>query len=185
MNTSNTQITYRCASQTIMCRNPLGIKQKCKLGGGKSQQGLGGPRLCLSNKDPDFSGPFEYILNSKAAVLNLLDLKLALSKRAFVYVIYRECPGGSHGKQSACNAGGQSLIPGWGRSPGEGNGYPLQYSCLENPMDRGDWWATVHGLQRVRQDSFLLTVMWQHAWAGSLRENGYMCTHGGVPLLAT
>ena len=38
------------------------------------------------------------------------------------------------------------LIPGWGRSPGEGNGYPLQYSCLENPMDRGAWWATVHGV---------------------------------------
>ena len=37
------------------------------------------------------------------------------------------------------------LIPGWGRSPGEGNGYPPQYSCLENPMDRGAWWATVHG----------------------------------------
>ena len=38
------------------------------------------------------------------------------------------------------------LIPGSGRSPGEGNGYPLQYSCLENPMDRGSWWATVHGV---------------------------------------
>ena len=41
------------------------------------------------------------------------------------------------------------LIPGLGRSPGEGNGNPLQYSCLENHMDRGAWWATVHGLQRV------------------------------------
>ena len=39
-----------------------------------------------------------------------------------------------------------------GRSPGEGNGYPLQYSCLKNSMDRGAWWATVHGLQRVRHD---------------------------------
>ena len=38
------------------------------------------------------------------------------------------------------------VIPGWGRSPGEGNGTPLQYSCLENPMDGGDWWATVHGV---------------------------------------
>ena len=51
---------------------------------------------------------------------------------------------GSDGKVSACNAGDLSLIPGSGRSPGEGNGSPLQYPCLENPMDRGAWWATVH-----------------------------------------
>ena len=54
-------------------------------------------------------------------------------------------PGGSDGKESICNAGDQGLIPGSGRSPGEGKGNPLQYSCLENPMDRGAWWATVHG----------------------------------------
>ena len=43
-------------------------------------------------------------------------------------------------------------IPGWGRSPGEGNGIPLQYACLRNPMDRGAWWATVHGVARVGHD---------------------------------
>ena len=48
-------------------------------------------------------------------------------------------PGGSEGKASACNAGDLGLIPGSGRSSGEGNGNPLQYSCLENPMDRGAW----------------------------------------------
>ena len=48
------------------------------------------------------------------------------------------------GKESACNAGDLGLVPGWGRSPAEGNGTPLQYSCLENPMDRGALWATVH-----------------------------------------
>ena len=47
---------------------------------------------------------------------------------------------------SACNAGDLSLVPGSGRSPGEGNGNPLQYSCLENSMDGGAWWATVHGV---------------------------------------
>ena len=47
---------------------------------------------------------------------------------------------------TACNAGDLGLIPGSGRSPGEGNGYPLQYSCLENSMDRGAWQATVHGV---------------------------------------
>ena len=49
-------------------------------------------------------------------------------------------------KKSACNAGDPGLIPGSGRFPGEGNGYPLQYSCMENPMDRGAWQVTVHGL---------------------------------------
>ena len=53
-------------------------------------------------------------------------------------------PGGSDGKASAYNAGDPDSIPGSGRSLGEGNGKPLQYSCLENPMDRGAWRATVH-----------------------------------------
>ena len=55
-------------------------------------------------------------------------------------------PGGSNGKASAQNAGTPGSIPGSGKSPGEGNGNPLQYSCLGNPMDRGSWWATVHGV---------------------------------------
>ena len=50
-----------------------------------------------------------------------------------------EVPGGPASKESAYNAGDAGLIPGWGRSPGDGNGYPLQYSCLENPVDRGAW----------------------------------------------
>ena len=57
-------------------------------------------------------------------------------------------PGDSVGKESACNAGDPSSIPGSGRSPGEGNGYPLQDSCLENSMDRGAWWATLHGVAK-------------------------------------
>ena len=62
----------------------------------------------------------------------------------------QQVPGGSDGKVSAYNVGDLGPIPGSGRSPGEGNGHPLQYSCLENPMDRGDWWATFHGSERVR-----------------------------------
>ena len=54
--------------------------------------------------------------------------------------------GGSDGKESTSNSGDLGLIPGLGRSPGEGNGNSLQYSCLENPMDRGAWRATVHGV---------------------------------------
>ena len=57
-------------------------------------------------------------------------------------------PGGSEVKASACNAGDRGSIPGSGRSPGEGNGNPLQDSCLENPMDGGAWWATVHGVAK-------------------------------------
>ena len=57
-------------------------------------------------------------------------------------------PGGSEGKESTCNAGDLFSVPGLGRSPGEGYGYPLQFSCLENPMDRGAWWATVHGVAK-------------------------------------
>ena len=57
-------------------------------------------------------------------------------------------PGGSEGKASAYNAGDPGSIPGSGRSSGEGNGNPLQYSCLENPMDGGAWQATVHGVAK-------------------------------------
>ena len=68
-------------------------------------------------------------------------------------------PGGSEVKAFACNAGDLGLIPGSGRSPGEGNGNPLQYSCLENPMDGGAWWATVHGVtkNRTRLSDFTFT----------------------------
>ena len=57
-------------------------------------------------------------------------------------------PGGSDGKESACNAGDPGSIPGSERSPEEGNDYPLQYSCLENSVDRRAWWATVHGVAK-------------------------------------
>ena len=59
-------------------------------------------------------------------------------------------PCSSIGKESACSAGDPGSIPGLGRYPGEGNGNPLQYSCLENPMDGGAWWATVHGVTKRR-----------------------------------
>ena len=64
--------------------------------------------------------------------------------------LYQGFPGGSDGKQSTCNAGDPGLIPGLGRSPGEGNSNLLQYSCLDNPMDRGAWWATVYGVKKSR-----------------------------------
>ena len=64
-------------------------------------------------------------------------------------------PGGSDGKASACNTGDPGSIPRLGRFPGEGNGNPLHYSCLENSMDGGVWWATVHGVS----ESLILEVL--------------------------
>ena len=67
-------------------------------------------------------------------------------------ILYRSMgfPGGSDGVQSACKVGDLGSIPGSGRPPGEGNGNPLQYSCLENSMAGGAWWATVHGVAKSR-----------------------------------
>ena len=78
-------------------------------------------------------------------------------------------PCGSAGKESACNAGDLGLIPGLGRFPGEGNGYPLQYFCLENSKDRGAWWATVHGSQR---DTTEHTYAHTFRWPGRRRKMG-------------
>ena len=76
-------------------------------------------------------------------------------------------PDGSDGKESSCNAGDLSLIPGLGRFPGERDGYPLQYSCLENSMDRGDWQAKVHGVAKslTRLNGFHFTL---HLWSSGL-----------------
>ena len=64
------------------------------------------------------------------------------------YLLPKVFPGGSDGKESACNAGDLGSVPELGRSPEAGNGYPLQYPCLENPVDRGTWRATVLGVTK-------------------------------------
>ena len=69
-------------------------------------------------------------------------------------------PGGSDGKESACNVRDWGLIPGLGRSSGEGHGIPLQYSCLENPMDRGAWQATDHEVEKSRTRLSSQTAAW-------------------------
>ena len=81
-------------------------------------------------------------------------------------------PGGSDGKASAYSVGALGSIPGSGRSPGEGNGNPLQYSCLENSMDRGAWLATVHGVAktRTRLSDFTITKMTKRLRNTSLSE---------------
>ena len=62
--------------------------------------------------------------------------------------MFLDFPAGSETEESACNLGDLGLIPGLGRSPGGGNDNPLQYSCLENSMDRRAWWATIHGVTK-------------------------------------
>ena len=71
---------------------------------------------------------------------------LSLSIHASIHPFTRQVLHISDGKESACNAGDPGSVPGSGRYPGEKNGYPFQYSCLENSMDRGSWGATVHGI---------------------------------------
>ena len=71
------------------------------------------------------------------------------SKYVLIILGDKGFPGGSDGKEPVCNTGDPCSIPGLGRSPGEGNGNPFQYSCLENPMDGAIWQSIVHGLQRV------------------------------------
>ena len=69
-----------------------------------------------------------------------------------------------------CSAGDLGSIPGFGRCPGEGHGYPLQYSCLENPMDRGAWWATAYRVRHDRDSHFHFTMPtcdlcdWEEVW---------------------
>ena len=83
-------------------------------------------------------------------------------------------PGGSEVKASACNAGELGSIPGLGTSPGEGNGNPLQYSSLENPMDGGAWWATVHGVTKESDTT-----------ANRLETHGSVGLHNFVKLLSS
>ena len=79
---------------------------------------------------------------------SLFIVSLSLGLEKLLVTGSKGFPGGSAGKESACNAGDMGFIPGSGRSPGGGNSNPLQYSCLDNPMDRGAWWATVHGVTK-------------------------------------
>ena len=86
-------------------------------------------------------------------------------------------PGDSDNKESACNAGDLGSIPGSRRSPGEGNGNLLQYTCLESPLDRGAWWATVHGVakSRTRLSDFTFTFSYP-LWFLTFVDSGH-CIH--------
>ena len=91
---------------------------------------------------------------------NLVFTALAIKKKKILSLWHLQFPGDAVVKNLYANAGNAGSVPGWGRSPGEGNGNPLQYSCLENPIDRGVLWATVHGVAKI--DWAL-----RHAWHGT------------------
>ena len=100
--------------------------------------------------------------------------------------------GSSAGKESACNAGNLGSILGLGRCPGEGNGNPLQYSCLENPMAREAWRATVHGVARVRHNWGTNTLTWTSSISWLFKASGkrlymwlytYLSTLLKIPLI--
>ena len=88
--------------------------------------------------------------------------------KKYLFILSLGFPGGSDGKESSCNAGDLGSIPGLGRSSRGGHGNPLQYSCLENPMARGAWWATVHGVTKSRTwlNNFPFTLMWKLGGVG-------------------
>ena len=92
-------------------------------------------------KDINIGKPLS-LLSKQILVLAFIDLNFLQ--------FFRDFPGGSDSKASAYNVGDLGSIPGSGRSPGEGNGNPLQYSCLENPIDREAWYATGHGVTKSR-----------------------------------
>ena len=81
------------------------------------------------------------------AIKNTSCPNMIYSKNVYIKAVWG-FPWGLDDKESACNAGDPCSIPGLGRSPGEGNGNPLQFSSLENSIDRGAWWATVHGIEK-------------------------------------
>ena len=112
----------------------------------------GRPKLIAQMTEPGF-GTVTLLWSTPAHFCSLLYSSVLMWTRGF--------PCSSVGKESACNAGDLGSIPGSGRSPGEGNGNPLQYSCLENPMDRGAWKAMVHRVTKVGHDlvlSFFLST---------------------------
>ena len=92
------------------------------------------------------------------------------------------CLGGSDSKESACSARDPCSVPGSGISPGEGNGTPLQYSCLENPMDRGAWWATVHGVAKGRTRLSDQAHSYSHLYIWDLRFYQFLSFPGVLPV---
>ena len=103
----------------------------------------------MIDKNVEFVHPWTPSRNWKTphSLLHVTCLNYDLGKKKINYDL-RGFPGGTDSKESACSEEDPGSIPGSGRSPGEGNGSPLQYFCLEDPIDRGAWRATIHGITK-------------------------------------
>ena len=108
-------------------------------------EGNGNPLQCSYLENPRDGGAWWAAVYGVAQSWTRLK---RLSSSSSSSALIKGFPGGSDGNESTCTAGVLGSNPGSGRFPEEGNGYPLQYSCLENSMDRGAWWAAVHGVTR-------------------------------------
>ena len=175
LNTIHTQITYRCASQTIMCRNPLEIKQKCRLGGSISWQGWGWVRLCLCNKDPDFSGPLSIYWIARQ-LFWIFWVSNSYSHKELLCLCYLQGIPWWLTWQRICLQRGR---PGFDPWVGK---IPRRWEWLPTPVFLP---GKAHGQRRLvgyrlwgfkESDTTLslLNVMWQHEWEGSLRIHVYV-----------
>ena len=106
--------------------------------------------ICLKSHPGSLLAPFLVSSFSYQCLLGTLPLKIICTSIVILEAASEEpsFPDGSESKDSTCNVGDLGLIPGFGRFPGEGNGYSLQYSSLENSTDRGVWWAIIYGVPK-------------------------------------
>ena len=120
----------------------------------------------------------------RVALQSCFQLVFPLAKHFSWCSLHTGFPCGSDGKVSACNVGDPSLIPGLGRSPGEGNGNPLQYSCLESSMDWGAWKATVYGVakRRTQLSDFTFTFTFHSAYKLNKQGDNIQLWHTPFPI---
>ena len=111
-------------------------------------EGNGNPFQCSCLQNPRYEGAWWAAVYEVAQSRTRLKRLSSSSSSSSMYHSLIGFPGGSVVKNPPANAGDAGLIPGLGRAPGEGNGNPIQYSCLENPMDKGAWWAIVYGIAK-------------------------------------
>ena len=136
------------------------------------------PKYCSFSFSISSSNERPGLISFRMDWLDILAVPGTIKSLAHHWYLNKASPGGSVGKASTRNAGGPGLIPGWGRSPEEGHGNPLQHSCLENPMDRAAWRAAAHRAAESDMTEQLSARTHTHTQA-----NKNACLGAGVMLL--